>query len=129
MKTVIDKPVIKFCTLGAMFRFFEQYAIDYYLPLYFLKQFPQFSSQYSILVAIITVFGGISANLSGGIIADRFNERYPSTYSNICMTGSILGLPFFLATILTNNFWIAMAMYFLRYITGENFWSPNLTFI
>ena len=40
MKKVISKPVIRFCTLGAMFRFFEQYAIDYYLPVYFLKQFP-----------------------------------------------------------------------------------------
>ena len=70
--------------------------MDYYLPVYFLSKFPMFTKEFSILVACITVVGGILANLSSGIIADRFQEKYPMTYSNILVCGSVLALPFFL---------------------------------
>lgn len=44
--------------------------------------------------------------------------------------GSVLGLPFFLAsTLITNNFWLSIAATGIRYFVAENFWSPNVTMI
>lgn len=46
------------------------------------------------------------------------------------MWGSILAAPCFAASVLiTNNFYLAMVFTFLKYLIGENFWSPNITMI
>ena len=45
--TIVDcmsNPVTKFTTLGSMFRMFGMFVCDYYIPLYFLKTFPAFTT-------------------------------------------------------------------------------------
>ena len=46
------------------------------------------------------------------------------------MWGSALALPgFALSMLITNNFYLSMFGYGLKYLFGENFWSPNITMI
>lgn len=106
------------------------FACDYFLPAFFLANYPQFTTQFGLIGAMITFFGGLFSSISGGLLADKLIKKHPRAYANICMWGSILGWPFFtLSVLLTNNFYLAMAGTAGKYFIGEGWWSPNITMI
>lgn len=76
--------VIRLATIGGMFRFFGIFACDYYLPAFYLKMYPAFNAQYSALIAIIVVLGGMFSAISGGVLADKFSKKDPKAYAKIC---------------------------------------------
>lgn len=73
---------------------------------------------------------GFLANIHGGISAEKLGPKNHKNYSRICMLGSALAWPCFMAgTLITNNFWISIAGLAGKYFLGENYWSPNLAMI
>jgi nitrate/nitrite transporter NarK len=66
-----------------MFRFFGMLANDYYLPSFFLKNYSNFSVEYSYCATLITVFCGMFSATSGGILADKFSQKNPIAYARI----------------------------------------------
>jgi nitrate/nitrite transporter NarK len=113
-----------------MFRFFGMFSCDYYIPAFFLTNYPSFSNQFSICAALITVFCGMLSSLSGGILSDKLGKKNHLAYSRIAQIGALLAWPFFTMSVLTtNNFWISILGTVGKYILGENWWSPNLTMI
>lgn len=127
---IVKNPVTRFATLGTMFRFFGMFACDYFMPAFYLKNYPQFNNEFGIAIAVIVLFGGMTSSLLGGIMADKYSEKNPRAYANICILGSLLAWPFFFASVLiTNNFWLSIGCTAARYLIGENFWSPAITMI
>ena len=123
-------PVTRYSSIGASFRFFAMFACDYFLPAFFLMMYPLHRKQFGILYCLCVATGGLVSSITGGILADKFGPKNPKAYSKICMWGSALALPAFVASVLvTNNFYLAMAMTYLKYLIGECFWSPNITMI
>jgi hypothetical protein len=80
-------------------------------------------------MASILFFGGLTSSLGGGILSDKFREKSPDASSKICMYGSLIGLPFFLISVLTKNFWISISATAIRYLISETYWSPNITLL
>ena len=70
---------------------------------------------------------GLISAVSGGVMAEKWGKK---SYARICWLGSALAWPFCVLGLLTTyNFGLAIAMLFLRYLLGENYWAPNLSMI
>jgi hypothetical protein len=82
------------------------------------------------MYAICVVTAGLSSSISGGVLADKFGPKNPKAYSKISLIGSAIAWPFFLgAVLIQNNFYLAMACIYVKYLIGECYRSPNITMI
>ena len=59
----IKNPVTRWCTIATMFRFVGMFACDYYVPAFFLGQYPKYKAQFSTFYAAIVVFCGLTSSL------------------------------------------------------------------
>ena len=78
---------------GAFIRNFGGSINTYYLPVFFLKNFPLFKSQYSYINSAILSTAGFFSGILAGVIADGFEKKNYRTKSYICMLGCILAFP------------------------------------
>jgi hypothetical protein len=62
----------RFVTFGGAFRAFGNTIVSCYLPVYFQKVYPQYTSQYSIINAGALVILGFLSIMIGGIIGEKF---------------------------------------------------------
>ena len=86
--------------------------------------------EFALSYSIINMCCGFISSLGGAIICDKFGKGRPMMKAWICMGGSVLAWPFFLASVLiTNNFWLSIFFTALRYLVGEPFKSPSVTMI
>ena len=122
LKDHMKNPVLRYCTLGGMCRFFESYTIVYFCPAFFALKFPGFIQQYSTLNAICLGIFGFTGAILGGYISDKGH------YSRVCQVCAALAMPFAVGTfILANNFWGAIICLALKYLAGEAWGSPAVT--
>lgn len=127
---IMIPPISRYITLGASFRYFGQFASDYYLPLFYLTMYPGYRAQFAILYSIINVACGFISSIAGGMITDRFGQGKPMMKSWVCIYGNVLAIPFYLASVLiTGNFYLSMACTALRFLIGEPWRSPSVTMI
>ena len=88
------KPTAKWITIGTFVRTFSGIASAIYLPIYFLKVYPAYKTQYSIINAVSLAFGGLVSNMISGILSDRLETKTNLTAkSKICMFSSFLAFP------------------------------------
>ena len=62
--------------IAGAFRSFGNMAISCYIPVYFQKIYPLYTTQYSILSAAALVIFGFSSVLIGGIIGEKYEKKY-----------------------------------------------------
>ena len=93
IKDVLSNPINKYVLIGAFFRNFGGSCTTYFLPLFFLKNFPLFKVQYSFVNSVILSIFGLTSGICGGIIADKFEKHNLWTKSLICIIGSASALP------------------------------------
>jgi len=123
-------PVTRYCTLAAVSRFVSMYAIDYFLPAFFLLSYPSKRTTFSLAKCSITVVFGMLTSLTGGILADKYSKVSNKAYSYICIASSLFGIPSLcLSVLITNNFWLSLFGLSMRYLLSENFKSPNITML
>jgi hypothetical protein len=48
LKDLWKNPVARYSTMGSSFRFVASLACDYFLPAYFLMNFPNYTKQFSV---------------------------------------------------------------------------------
>ena len=126
----MQNPVTRYCTFAGMFRLFAMFSCDYYIPAFFLSNYPGFSTQFSICAAAITLCGGMFSSMVGGFLSDKYGKKNNLAYSRIAQIGALIAWPFFTMSVLTtNNFWISVLGTLGKYVFGENWWSPNMTMI
>lgn len=122
-KALFNNPVNKFVISGAFIRIFGESIITYYLPVFFLKNFPYYKSQYSYINSAI-LLSAVFSNILAGTIGDLFEKKNYRTKSFICMFGGLISFPLIaIATLQTNNFWLSMGcfsimMFFSSSYTG-----------
>lgn len=113
-----------------MFRFVAMFACDYYVPAFFLGQYPKYRAQFSILYAAMCAVCGLSSSIQGGVLSDKYKTKSHRAYSYIAIGGALLSWPFQVMSCLTlNNFWISITGVGGKYLFGENFWGPNIAMI
>jgi nitrate/nitrite transporter NarK len=127
---LFKNPVTKWCSLATAFRFIGIFANDYFLPAFFLMTYPLKRKEFGLLYCLCVATGGLVSSLLGGVLADKFGPKNPKAYSKICMASCAIAWPIYVTAVLTsNNFYLAMACTYLKYLLGECFWSPNITMI
>lgn len=55
------------------------------MPSYFTKVYPGSQDVYSVLNAFVVSIGGFISAMIGGIIADKFESRFPMIKALVCM--------------------------------------------
>ena len=125
---VIYNPVAKWTTIAGCFRFWETFAIVYYLPSFFQKVYPLFKAEYGIYNAMIVAGMGFLSTIVGGLLSDKFEKNSRMTKAYLCMTGSALGLPaIMLCTLVTGNFYLSLFAMAVKYLVAECWMSPAIT--
>jgi len=123
-------PVGRWAAAGASLRYFGIFACDYFLPMYFLRNFPAFRAEFAVFYSLIVLFGGFTSALVGGLICDKFGKGKPMTKAWVAIIGNLLAWPMFTAAVLcTGNFWFSLTMVVSKYLFGEPWKSPAITMI
>ena len=124
---MVKNPVAFWCTCASSFRYIGGFAADYYVPAFFLANYPGSQSSFGFHSITTIAIGGFLSSLLGGIFSDKLGHKNPKNYSRICIFGSVIAWPFMTAcTLVTNNFNICLACLAMRKLIGDNFWAANL---
>jgi nitrate/nitrite transporter NarK len=111
-----------------MFRYIGVFACDYYVPMFFLRNYVSNRAEFASFYACTVLFGGFTSSILGGVICDKFGKGRPMLKSWVCIIGNMLAMPLFAAGVLcTNNFWFSISMMAAKYLTGEPWKSPAIT--
>lgn len=117
-------PVLKYSTIAGMFVSLEQYSVAYFMPVFFLQNFPQFKTEYCLYNAfIVSIFGFIS-NITGGIVSDRFEKKSRMTKAYVCMFACAITIPMLGFCLLqTRSFYFSLFFFAMRMLLGECYLS------
>lgn len=63
---IMQNPVSRYTTLGGCFRFIEVFATQYYMPSFIMMSFPQFTSEFGLIMALISGLCGTMSTIMGG---------------------------------------------------------------
>jgi hypothetical protein len=111
-----------------MFRYIGIFACDYYVPMFFLRNYVANRAEFAVLYSCCVVFGGFTSSIMGGLICDKFGKGRPMLKSWVCIIGNLLAMPMFAAGMLcTNNFYFSILMMATKYLAGEPWKSPAIT--
>jgi MFS family permease len=131
MKSLTDimkSPISRYTTIGASFRYFGQFASDYYLPLFYLSNYTEYKAEFALVYSLINLVCGFISSLAGGLLSDKFGKGKPMLKAWICIGGNMIAMPFFVASVLTtDNFWLSISFTALRFLFGEPWRSPSVT--
>ena len=94
-KYLLSNPVNKWVMFGSFVRNIGGSVTTYYLPVFFLKNFAEFKSQYSAANSLVLSVGGLLSSVIAGMIADKFEYKSKMTKAYICMSGCLLALPLY----------------------------------
>lgn len=103
------KPTTAYVTLAGMFTKFSDMAITCFIPIFFLRTYPQHKTTYAMLNALILAVLGFSSNIIGGIVGDRMEGKNPKFKAHLCKFSNIAScilLP--LCFMGHGNFWLSL---------------------
>lgn len=128
---VVTNPTPRYITIAASCRFFAGYGIGFFMPSYFLQNFPDDKNLYSALNAVVVSLCGFCSALFGGLISDYFEQKgFYMTKAYVCIGGSLLGVPTILLCCLSNtNFSLALTGLALEYFVAESWIGPAITMV
>ena len=125
---LISNPVAKWVTIAGSFRFFETFSIVYYLPSFFLKNYPGFKAEYGLYSAALVASMGALSTILGGLMSDKFEKKTRMTKAYICSIGSALAIPAIgLCVLNTSNFYLSLVAMAFKYLISECWMSPAIT--
>lgn len=55
------------------------------MPAYFGAIYPEYSNEYSIINSFVVSIGGFTSAITGGIIADKYEKKFPMIKALVCM--------------------------------------------
>lgn len=89
----MQEPTSRWVTIASMMRTLAGIAVATFLPVYFLKVFPDYKNQFAILNAASLAIGGLISSLAGGIISDIFEKKSLMAKSYVCIASSAIAFP------------------------------------
>ena len=126
LRNVFQNKITKWVSIGTMLKMSSPQA---YYPIFFLRKFSNFSSEFAMLYALIlAVCAPLSAMISG-YFSDKYGVKYSMANSYIIMAGNFLALPTLIGALVSPNFYVAMACLSLNILSGEGWRSPSIAMI
>lgn len=111
-------------------RFFGGYSIGFWGATFFEKVYPNYSTYYSVGNAIISIGAGIPAELMGGYLSDKYEQRFPKIKAYIAGFGALTSCIFIVFVfIIQINFWVSIVCLYFAYITAEAWYGPSFSMI
>lgn len=109
---LLRTPSYVLCTFGMAAMTFAIGGIAFWMP-YYLENRPGAPANSTIIFGAITAVAGLTATISGGIVADKLRSRFPSSYFLVSGIMMILGFPIFLAALSAPFPWAIWVLIFL----------------
>jgi len=122
-KVLLKTPSYVLNTLGMALMCFAIGGIGFWMPSY-IHEFRGVGNlaQVNMIFGVILVVSGLSATLTGGIVADKLKERHRGAYFLVSACAMLVGVPFFLLSLYVPFPWawlcIFMACFCLFFNTG-----------
>lgn len=127
-KYLFSNPVNKWVMFGAFVRNVGGSVLTYYLPVFFLKNFPLFKAQYAAANSLVLSGCGLASGIIAGIIADKYESKNKMTKAYICALGSAIAVPLMaVATLQTNNFWLSIGCHAITTLFTAAFSGSAIT--
>ena len=103
-------------------------VVSCYLPVFFAKVYPQFSSQYALISAFSIMIFGFASVMLGGQISEKYEKHNKMTNAYICIFGCLISLPCLsIATLFQNNFWMSVALSSFSILVSGSYFSPAIS--
>lgn len=99
----------------------------YYLPVFFLKNYPEFKAAYSLSNALINTTLGLLSGIVGGLIADKYEKKTLWAKPLVPIVGSALAIPCIALGTLYPSFWVGMASFAMFTFMASAFSGPAIT--
>lgn len=129
-KDLIKNPVNRLVLIGTFFRNFAGSINTYYVPVFFLRNFPAYKTAFSTMQALnLSLFGMISG-IVAGLISDKFETKNKNFMAKawIIILGCALATPLLAVTTLqTGNFWLSMIANMIMTLFIANFSGQAIT--
>ena len=127
MNVLHENPVCRNVFYAGFLRTLGSMIVTCFVPVFFMKVFPTYKSQYAVInAAALTIFG-FSSSLIGGILSDKFEKRSYLTKSRIIMGGHFLAVPLTALACYTSNFWLAIACFAAKIFVSGSYYAPAIT--
>jgi MFS transporter, Spinster family, sphingosine-1-phosphate transporter len=118
---LVRTPSYVLCTLGMAAMTFAIGGIAFWMPDY-LETYRGLQGDPTTLFGAVLVVSGLAATLLGGLAGDKLRNRFPGSYFLVSGIAMLLGLPAFLAVLVTPAPWlwvfIFLACFCLFFNTG-----------
>jgi hypothetical protein len=127
MNVLHENPVCRNVFYAGFLRTLGSMIVTCFVPVFFMKVFPSYKSQYAVInAAALTIFG-FSSSLIGGILSDKFEKKSYMTKSRIIMGGHFLAVPLTALACYTSNFWLAIACFAAKIFFSGSYYAPAIT--
>ena len=78
---------------GAL-RFFGGYSLGFLSAKFFEDRYPEYTTEFSIMNAVIVIGGGLPASILGGWLSDKLEGRIGSIKGLVSGVGALAAIPF-----------------------------------
>ena len=122
-------PVNRLVLLGAFLRNCAGSVNTYYVPVFFLRNYPAQKAIFSTCNAFSLSILGMVSGILAGVISDKLEKKRNYMVKGwICFSGCAVALPLMaLATLQTSNFWLSMISHVLLTFCIANFGGLAIT--
>jgi MFS family permease len=103
------------------------FAVGVWIVPFYRGAFPdEIGTQFALLKASVNGVAGAASALGGGALVDRLVATEPRARQWVPATGSVLAIPFWLATLYAPTLQLSLTALFLEYLVAECWFGPTV---
>ena len=126
MKILWSNSCFMYLIAAGALRFFGGYSLGFLSGPFFEKRFPEHTTQFSYMNAVVVIGGGLPASFLGGYLSDKLEARVGSIKGLIAGLGALTAIPFIIVTYTWQpGFWGSILSYYVAYFTAEMWYGPS----
>src|SRR5262249_40895437 len=122
-------PAGRHISLAAAFIAFAGYGLGAWIPAFFVRIHHMTPGELGLWMSWITAIGGVLGSFSGGVIADRWGRSQPRARAYISMIGTLLAIPFTVATVLLADHRLALLSFLPATVFGTLWFGPAASIV
>jgi len=126
LRVLCKNSCFMYLVLAGALRFFGGYSLGFLSGKFFEDRFPDYTTEFSIMNAVIVIGGGLPASMIGGILSDRLEHRYGNIKGLIAGVGALFAIPFIIISYgWQPSFWGSIISYYVAYFSAEMWYGPS----
>jgi len=116
-------------SLAAAFIAFAGYGLGAWIPAFFIRIHHMTPGELGLWMSWIIAIGGVLGAFSGGVIADRWGRSQPRARAYISMIGALLSIPFNAASVLLDDYRLALLNILPATVFGTLWFGPAASIV